>query len=182
MPRMRRSPRLAVPLILLGLGLAGCSAATTGSTAGSTAQSTSGSVATSGPGTTVAVAKDILAQQVDPPGATGRTLTLIRYTIAPGAQLAPHVHPGIQLAAIESGELTYTIESGTVTVQHGADGGEEQVTGPTTITLEPGDAVSEVDGMVHFGANDTDAPVVILATLLTESDKDLAVTVTTQPS
>lgn len=113
-----------------------------------------------------------------PPGAPGRTLTLIRYTIAPGAKLSPHIHPGVQLASIQSGTLTYTVESGTATVTR-AGGGTEEVTGPATTTLGPGDAVVEHDGMVHFGANDTDQPVVILATLLTEDGKDLAVTVTT---
>jgi oxalate decarboxylase/phosphoglucose isomerase-like protein (cupin superfamily) len=129
----------------------------------------------------VAVVRDVLAAQADPPGAPGRTLTLIRYRIAPGAKLSPHIHPGIQLAAIESGTLTYTVEQGTATVTRGASTGPtEQVSAPATITLGPSDTVSEVDGMVHFGQNDTTEPVVILATLLTEDGKDLAVTVTTR--
>ena len=124
--------------------------------------------------------KDILAQQVDPPGAPGRTLTLIRYTIDPGAQLAPHVHPGIQMAFIDAGALTYTVESGTATVKR-AGGQPEPVTGPTTITLNRGDSVIEMGDMVHFGANKGDEPLIITATLLTEDGKDLAVTVTTAP-
>ena len=127
--------------------------------------------------TAVPVLKESLATEVDPPGAPGRTLTLMRYTIAPGAKLSPHIHPGVQLASIQSGTLTYTVISGTATVTR-ANGTKEEVTGQT-ITLGPGDAVAENDGMVHFGENKTDAPVVILATLLTQSDKDLAVTVTT---
>jgi len=159
----------------LALTLVGCSTTDTTPTA-----SPGSSPASSVAGTTVPVAKVVLAQQVDPPGAPGRTLTLIRYTIAPGAKLSPHVHPGIQLAEIESGELTYTVVSGTIPVRHGGPtGSTEQVTGPKTVTLKAGDAVSEVGDMVHFGANQTSAPVVILATLLTESDQDLAVIVTT---
>ena len=110
----------------------------------------------------------------------GSTLTLMRYTIAPGATLSPHIHPGVQVAHIESGTLTYTIVSGTATVTR-AGGVAEPVTGPTTISLEPGDAVAENLDMVHFGANETDEPVIILATLLTEDGQDLAVTVTTAP-
>ncbi|MFN8018458.1 MAG: hypothetical protein U0P45_10070, partial [Acidimicrobiales bacterium] len=53
----------------------------------------------------------------------------------------------------------------------------EQVTGPKTINLGPGDAVTEVDGMVHYGANDTTGPIVIDATLLTKDGEDLAVPV-----
>lgn len=127
--------------------------------------------------TTVAVVREILATDAVPPGAPGRTLTLVKYTIAPGAQLPAHVHPGVQLAAIQSGTLTYTVLSGTASVKR-ADGSTEAVTGPATIRLEAGDEVTETENMVHFGANATDDPVVILATLLTESGLDLAVAVT----
>ncbi len=124
------------------------------------------------------VVKDVLATDATPPGAPGYTLTLIRYTIAPGAKLAQHVHPGVQMANIDSGTLTYTIISGTATVRR-AGGEPAPVTGPTTISLGPGDSVVEPGDMVHFGANDTDQPVVISATLLTESDKGLSVAVST---
>lgn len=165
-------------LVLVGIGCG--SSTTSGATAGSTAPATSAGA----PGTTVAVQKDVLATDPQPPGAPGRTLTLIRYTIAPGAKLAPHVHPGVQLASIQSGTLTYTVVSGTVTLTRasrdaGESAGPTQVTGPTTITLGPGDVVAETGDMVHYGANETSSPVVILASLLTETGKDLAVTVTT---
>lgn len=159
-------------LVLVGIGCG--SSTTSGATAGSTAPATSAGA----PGTTVAVQKDVLATDPQPPGAPGRTLTLIRYTIAPGAKLAPHVHPGVQLASIQSGTLTYTVVSGSVTLTR-AGAAPTQVTGPTTITLGPGDVVAETGDMVHYGANDSSSPVVILASLLTETGKDLAVTVTT---
>lgn len=137
------------------------------------------STAGGGPATTaVPVQKDVLAVAVDPPGAPGRTLTNIRYTIAPGAKLSPHIHPGIQLATIQSGALTYTIISGTADVTR-ANGTKEKLTGPANTTLNAGDSVAEPDGMVHFGANETTQPVVIIASLLTEDGKDLAVTVST---
>ena len=122
--------------------------------------------------------RDILGTSVNPPGAAGRTLTLVKYTIAPGAQLAPHVHPGVQVATIQSGTLTFTILSGSTTVKR-AGGASETVTGPVTTMLRAGDQVTENEAMVHFGANNTGEPVVILATLLTESGRDLAVAVTT---
>ena len=65
--------------------------------------------------------KDVLATDTDPPGAPGYTLTLIRYTIAPGAQLAAHVHPGVQMAEVDEGTLTYTIVSGTAEVRRGSE-------------------------------------------------------------
>lgn len=124
------------------------------------------------------VIKDVLATDVDPPGAPGSTLTLIRYTIAPGAQLAAHVHPGVQMAEIDQGTLTYTILSGTAQVRR-AGGDASPFTGPVTLTLEPGDSVVEPFDMVHYGANAGDEPVVISATLLTETDKGLSVAVST---
>jgi len=159
--------------------LAGC-----GSGSSSTNPTTSAHVTTtvSSPTTTVAVKKDVLGTDVDPPGALGRTLTLIRYTIAPGAQLAPHVHPGVQMASIQSGTLDYTVVSGTATVQRSPGATVEQVTGPATTTLKPGDAVIEKGDMVHFGANKAALPVVIVATLLTEDGSDLAIPVTTVPT
>lgn len=137
-----------------------------------------------GPTTTVTnapaapVVRQVLASEIDPPGAPGRTLSLVRYTIAPGAQLPAHIHPGVQLASIHSGTLTYTVISGVGNITR-AGGAVEAVTGPSTVTLGPGDAVTELGDMVHFGANMAAAPVVIDATLLTESGLDLAVLITT---
>ncbi len=127
------------------------------------------------------VVREILAQMDSPPGASGRRLTLVRYTIAPGAQLAPHVHPGVQMASIESGTLTYQIVSGTVTIQravggNGVPASTEHLTGPANTKLDPGDVVIEEGQMVHFGANNTNAPVIIAATLITEG-ADLSVAV-----
>ena len=104
------------------------------------------------------------------------TLSLVRYTIAAGAELAPHVHPGIQMAFIEAGTLSYTVESGTAVVRR-STGAEEEVTGPASTTIEAGASVVELGDMVHFGANETDAPIVILATLLTEDGAGLSVPV-----
>jgi quercetin dioxygenase-like cupin family protein len=123
------------------------------------------------------VVKDVLGQVDDPPGAPDSMLTLIRYTIPPGAKLAPHIHPGVQLARIESGTLSYTIREGSAVVRRAGADADERVPGPTTIRLEPGDTVTELDGMVHFGANETDEPIVIVATLLTTDGEDLAVPV-----
>lgn len=119
------------------------------------------------------VVREILAQMDSPPGASGRRLTLVRYTIAPGAQLAPHVHPGVQMASIESGTLSYQVVSGTVAIQRRVGGNgvperTESLTGPASTKLDAGDVVIEEGQMVHFGANNTNEPVVIAATLITE--------------
>lgn len=128
------------------------------------------------------VVREILGQTEGPPGAPGRRLTLVRYTIAPGAELAPHVHPGIQMASILSGTLSYRVVSGIATVQRqvaasGIPASVEELAGPADTTLRAGDTVLEEESMVHFGANRMSEPVVILATLITDPAADLAVPV-----
>ena len=89
--------------------LAGCAAAQPPSGA-------SGSLQDATPATaTAAVVRSVLAAGV-PSSAPGNNLELVRYTIAPHTSLAPHHHPGMQLALIESGTLTYSFIDGTVVV------------------------------------------------------------------
>ncbi len=120
------------------------------------------------------VVRDVLDNDMTPPGAPDSTLSLVRYTIPAGAKRAPHVHPGVQMASIESGTLTYTVMSGTAQVRRAGATTDTSTTGPTTIELGRGDAVTEAGNMVHFGKNKTNAPVVILATLLTAHGHELA--------
>jgi quercetin dioxygenase-like cupin family protein len=180
---LSRRPLAAAAAFVLAVGLllAGCGSDDESSTATTTEAEAAATDAAGSTDTTAAasgeVVKDVLGQVDDPPGADGSLLTLIRYTIPAGAKLAPHIHPGVQLARIESGTLTYTVEEGTATVRRKGAETDEAVTGPTTITLDAGDTVTELDGMVHFGANDTDEPIVIIATLLTTDGEDLAVPV-----
>lgn len=166
-------------LAFAGCGSSSDSTASKGPT--TTAEVSSKSIVAPGeaPTTTVAVRTEVLGELVDPPGGDGRTLTLVRYHIAAGAKLTPHIHPGVQMAHIDSGTLTYTIESGTALVRRAGTDTDTEVTGPTTITLESGDSVIERGDMIHFGENRSDEPLVIIATLLTEDGKDLAVPVTT---
>ncbi|MGE3511051.1 MAG: hypothetical protein AB7N65_19440 [Vicinamibacterales bacterium] len=128
------------------------------------------------------VVLEILGQADNPAGATGRRLTLVRYTIAPGTELVPHVHPGVQMASIVSGTLTYRVVSGTATIhrqvnEDGLPAWVETLAGPADTALRPGDAVLEEASMVHLGANRTSDPIVILATLVTELGADLSVPV-----
>jgi hypothetical protein len=172
--RQRSLTLLAVLLLTLGAAACGDGGSALDGAAGPTETTATG--APSAPAGEPVV-REILSEQVDPPGAPGMTLSLVRYTIAPGAQLAPHVHPGIQMAFIESGTLAYTVESGTATIRR-TSGSNEPVTGPATTSVEAGESVIELGDMVHFGANDTDAPIVILAALLTEDGAGLSVPVT----
>lgn len=176
-------PNARAALISLILGAAALSACgSSGST--SATPSTKPATTAGAPTTTVEVRSDVLDSLVDPPGGTGSTLSLVRYTIAPGAKLVPHIHPGVQMARIESGTLTYTVVSGIALVRRAGRTTDEPVTGPTTITLHAGDSVIERNDMVHFGENRSSKVLVIIATLLTEDGHKLAepVTTTTTPS
>ncbi len=176
---MRRALVTLALVTSLTMAFVACGSDSSSSDSSSTAGTANGTTAADATtGTTLAVAKTVLDDLVDPPGAPGRTLTLMRYDIAPGAQLSPHIHPGLQMAHIDSGTLTYTVVSGTAQVRRAGSTADEPLTGPTTTTLGPGDAVIELGDMVHFGANDGDVPVIITATLLTEDGHELAETVT----
>jgi hypothetical protein len=62
--------------------------------------------------------------------------------------------------------LTFEVLSGSVNVTR-ARGKTEQVSGPATIRLRPGDAISETETLVHDGANKgRKAVVVVVAQLL----------------
>ena len=125
------------------------------------------------------VVREILGRVDDPRGAPHRRLTLVRYTIAAGAELVPHLHPGVQMASMVSGVLTYRVISGTATIHRTVDPNGvalavERVVGPADTELHPGDLVVEDSSMVHFGSNRTSEPVVILAALITDPRSDLS--------
>jgi hypothetical protein len=116
--------------------------------------------------------REALAQVVKPPGAPGRTLGLSRVTIPAHTALAPHRHPGDQIAYIDRGTLTYTVRTGVVRVYRGAADASPQlvdtIRGGQTARVDAGEWVVERQGDVHFGANRGGRPVVILlATLFT---------------
>ena len=58
-------------------------------------------------------------------------------------------------------------------------GKTEDVSGPNKVLLQPGDALVETSGLVHYVANDTDQPVVIELAALLERGAPLATPVGT---
>ena len=105
-----------------------------------------------------------------PEAAPGQVLELVRYTIEPNTKLPIHTHPGIQVAYVESGILHFSVLEGTAEVSRATDGdysGPIEVLGPGMETVfEPGDRFVETDGLVHFGENRSDEPVVLLVASL----------------
>jgi quercetin dioxygenase-like cupin family protein len=97
-----------------------------------------------------------------------------------------HTHPGMQIAWIESGVLTYHVVSGgsiPVTRDNGAALPTTELLGPgQTTELNPGDSVVEVDGVVHYGENLGPEPVVILASTLLDPSQLASVVYTPEAS
>jgi quercetin dioxygenase-like cupin family protein len=114
--------------------------------------------------------RTVLAQAVDPQGARGRTLALSRVIIPAHTQLALHHHPGVQVAFIEKGTLTFTVRDGVVPVYRGAADQKptavRRIKAGQTALVRAGEWVVEQPRVVHFGANATARPVeILLATL-----------------
>jgi quercetin dioxygenase-like cupin family protein len=128
------------------------------------------------PEATVGVVRHVLSES-EPEAAAGQDLALVEYTIPAGAVLAIHIHPGVQMATVESGSLTYhVIEGGSVPVTR-ADGTEEIIGPGESTTFKVGDAWVEPEGMVHYGENLTDEPVVLMAASLLSADEPAAIPV-----
>jgi quercetin dioxygenase-like cupin family protein len=132
-------------------------------------------------GTPVAsIGREILASGL-PPAAPGQSLQLARYTIPAGATLAVHVHPGMQTAWVESGELTYHVLKGEAPIGRAATaatpGATETLRAGDSTVLGPGDWVVEAPGTVHYGENLTDEPVILLSAVLFEVDEPAAIPV-----
>jgi len=114
--------------------------------------------------------RTVLAQAVGPTGAPGRTLALSRVRIPPHTRLALHRHPGTQVAYVQRGTLTYTVRTGAVNVYSGAADQNprhvRRVRGGQTGRVRAGEWVIERPQSVHFGANASDRPLVILLATL----------------
>jgi quercetin dioxygenase-like cupin family protein len=123
------------------------------------------------------VVRSVLAEAL-PAAAPDDALELVRYTIQPSTALAPHRHPGTQLALIQSGTLTYTVIEGEVTV-HQVDGGTRVIGPGETSRIAAGEWIVEDESIVHYGANEGKQPVVILASSLLEADQPPAIPVET---
>lgn len=150
------------------LALAGCQAAPTASV-----ETTSGA-------SLPPVVRQVLAAG-DPAAAPGERLELVRYTIQPGTALPAHHHPGMQLAYVESGTLTYNVIEGEVTITS-ADGAPRKVGPGETATVVAGEWLVETEDIVHFGENGGPDPLVILAASLLEAGQPAAIPVSPSPS
>lgn len=104
-----------------------------------------------------------------PEAAPGQVLELVRYYIPPNVSLPMHIHPGMQVAYVESGTLTYTVVDGSASyIRANGEAGELKAGETTDFVI--GDSVVEAQGMIHFGENKTDKPVILLVASLFQAD------------
>lgn len=103
----------------------------------------------------------VLGQAAKTVGAKGRTLGLSRVTIAPGAALDFHHHPGTQVSQVTRGTLTYWVRTGGVTVRRG-DRVVRTIRAGQHGKIPAGDWIVEQPGTIHRGANRGRTQVVIL--------------------
>ncbi len=101
-------------------------------------------------------------------------LELVRYTIAPKTKLPTHIHPGMQIERVEAGTLTYTVVKGEAKITK-ANGTELILQQGKTIELTVGDSLVESAGMVHYGQNKTNNPVILLSASLFEANQPKAI-------
>ena len=116
------------------------------------------------------VTREILATG-NPAAAPGEALQLVQYTIPGNITLPKHIHPGMQVSTIASGTLLYTVVEGEAYVTRAGTGEQETITPESGETpIEPGDSLVEPAGMVHYGRNGADEPIVIITASLFEAD------------
>ncbi|HEX2280813.1 MAG TPA: cupin domain-containing protein [Thermomicrobiales bacterium] len=102
-----------------------------------------------------------------------KRLQLMRLTLAPGASMFAHTHPGELVVAIESGTLAYTVLSGDGASVRGAIGipiAEEVIPPGAEAIFGPGEFLVEPPGVAHSYRNPGEEPVVLLISALTGFD------------
>ena len=122
---------------------------------------------------TQSVTREVLANGY-PTQDQKQILELVRYTIAPKTKLPIHTHPGMQIERVEAGTLTYTVVQGEAKVKK-ANGTELILQTGKTIQLTVGDSLVEPAGMVHYGENQTDSPVLLLSASLFDANQPKAI-------
>ena len=111
--------------------------------------------------------------------AAGHTLHLIRLVFQPGAEAGAHGHAGTVLFAVASGAWEFTLLAGTARVLRGAAAGAtgpaEELTEPgAEVVLNPGDAITYEEDVVHTARGAGDEPAVVLGTLLLTAGEPIA--------
>ncbi|MCD4532842.1 cupin domain-containing protein [Nocardioides sp. cx-169] len=126
----------------------------------------------------VVVVRELLAEDRAPRGSADRTLGLNRVTVMPGAELASHHHPGTQISYVESGVLTYTVETSSTAVRTGPSDDPRvvrRIAAGQTARLRAGQWIVEQPNMTHHAANRGTTPVVLYISTLFRTGTSAAI-------
>lgn len=99
-----------------------------------------------------------------PEVAPGYELVLNRVVIPAGSTVPAHYHAGMQVIAVESGTVHYTVVSGEL--PHSRGGAEGTLGAGETMEFVAGDWFVEMPGMVHIAENRGVTPAVVLSSSL----------------
>ena len=125
------------------------------------------------------VTPEILGR-IEPPGAPGYTLQLVRVTFAPDAAVAAHRHSGGTVTTEISGSHAFTvlegnarlIRAGSATPAAGTEAGEPMELGEE-YTIALGDVIVFDESVVHSAHNPNSEPAVLMEAQLRASDRPL---------
>jgi quercetin dioxygenase-like cupin family protein len=121
---------------------------------------------------TQSVSREVLASGY-PTQDKKQILELVRYTIPPRTKLPTHTHPGMQIERVEAGTLTYTVVQGEAKVTKA--NGTQVILQKRTIQLTVGDSLVEPAGMVHYGENQTNKPIILLSASVFNANQPKAI-------
>lgn len=107
------------------------------------------------------VTDTVLAMGV-PNDAPGKMLQVERITIAPGAAIPSHIHPGAYAIYVESGQFGFTVTKGEAELTRAGSSSVEMIVEGSEVIARPGDSIFENGGVVHSARNAGDTPVVVL--------------------
>ncbi len=122
---------------------------------------------------TQSVTREVLANGY-PTQDKKQILELVRYKIAPRTKLPIHTHPGMQINRVEAGTLTFTVVEGEAKITK-ANGKKLILPKGKTIEMTVGDSLVETGGMVHYGENQTNNPVILLSASLFDANQPKAI-------
>lgn len=104
----------------------------------------------------------------------GHVLLQLRVTLAPGAVVPDHIHPGNLVFSVESGTITYESVEESVPVMWAGPGtptaNQTLLAGEDAI-LGAGDWLAEQRGTIHVVRNSGDAPAVLLISAVVAADE-----------
>ena len=156
--------RLLIPI--LAIAVAGATALAAGPTPGRADNAA--------PETEASIVAETLA--VGPlPEVPGQALLQLRVTLAPGAVVPSHIHPGNLVFSVDSGEVTYTAIEGSVPVswaEAGTPVAETTLSAGEEVVLHEGDWLFEQRGTIHEVRNSGDTPAVLLISALVATDEE----------